>query len=247
MVGLQTHFFCRAVLSSVRLKISKCRHLHTYADIYYYPRMPRTSDAAQLRSAGVGAFFRPRDVAPLGISHRKLQSWVAEGRVENFGNGLYRLSDVEPTESENIAMVAAAIPNAVICLLTALRYHDIGTQSPHEVWLALDRKQRKPTHPPCRVRIVRFSGRMLTYGILQHSALGVPFRITSPARTVVDCFRYRKKLGLDMALEALADVSRSGIASIGEIERAADICRVGTVMRPYLEARGADITRPLYA
>jgi len=174
----------------------------------------------------------------LGISHRKLQGWVAEGRVENFGNGLYRLSDIEPNESENIAMVAAAIPNAVMCLLTALRYHDIGTQSPHEVWIALDRKQRKPAHPPCRVRIVRFSGRMLTYGVLRHSALGVPFRITSPARTIVDCFRYRKKLGLDMALEALEDVSRSGIASIEEIERAAEICRVSTVMRPYLEARG---------
>ncbi|MYH34075.1 MAG: transcriptional regulator [Gammaproteobacteria bacterium] len=195
-------------------------------------------DTSKLRRAGVGAFFRPRDVAPFGISHRKLQGWVAEGRVENIGNGLYRLSDVAPTESESIAMVAAAIPNVVVCLLTALRYYDIGTQSPHEVWIALDRKRRKPAHPPCRVRIVRFSGRMLTYGVLQHSALGVPFRITSPARTVVDCFRYRKKFGLDMALEALDDVSRSGIASIGEIERAAEVCRVSTVMRPYLEARG---------
>lgn len=195
-------------------------------------------DTTKLRKAGVGAFFRPRDVAPFGISHRKLQSWVVEGRVENIGNGLYRLSDVAPTESESIAMVAAAIPNAVVCLLTALRYYDIGTQSPHEVWIALDRKRRKPARPPCRVRIVRFSGPMLTYGVLQHSALGVPFHITSPARTVVDCFRYRKKFGLNVALEALEDVSRSGIASIGEIERAAEICRVRTVMRPYLEARG---------
>ena len=191
-----------------------------------------------LREAGVGVFFRPRDIAPLGISHHKLQGWVAEGRVENFGNGLYRFSDVEPTESETIAMAAAAIPNAVMCLLTALRYHDIGTQSPHEVWIALDRKYRKPAHPPCRVRIVRFSGPMLTYGVLRHSALGVPFRITSPARTVVDCFRYRKKFGLDVALEALQDVMRSGVATIGEIERAADVCRVRTVIRPHLEARG---------
>ena len=191
-----------------------------------------------LQRAGVGTFFRPRDVAPLGISHRKLQGWVAEGRVEKIGYGLYRISDIEPTESENVAMVAAAIPNAVVCLLTALRYYDIGTQSPHEIWIALDRKHRKPAHPPCRVHIVRFSGRMLTYGVLQNSALGVPFRITSPARTVVDCFRYRKKFGLDVALEALEDISRSGIATIGEIERAAEICRASTVMRPYMEARG---------
>ena len=191
-----------------------------------------------LQRAGVGTFFRPRDVTPLGISHRKLQGWVAEGRVEKIGYGLYRISDIEPTESENVAMVAAAIPNAVVCLLTALRYYDIGTQSPHEIWIALDRKHRKPAHPPCRVHIVRFSGRMLTYGVLQNSALGVPFRITSPARTVVDCFRYRKKFGLDVALEALEDISRSGIATIGEIERAAEICRASTVMRPYMEARG---------
>ena len=200
--------------------------------------MIQARDRNKLRRAGVGAYFRPRDIAPLGISHRKLQGWVAEGRVENFGNGLYRLSDVEPTESESIAMVAAAIPNAVVCLLTALRYHDIGTQSPHEVWIALDRKHRKPAHPPCRIRLVRFSGQMLTYGVLHHSALDVPFRITSPARTVVDCFRYRKKFGLDVALEALQDATQTGSASIAEIERAAEICRVSTVMRPYLEARG---------
>ena len=200
--------------------------------------MASASDTTLLREAGVGAFFRPRDIAPFGISHRKLRRWVAEGQIESIGYGLYRFSDVEPTESETIAMVAAAIPNAIICLLTALRYHDIGTQSPHEIWMALDRKYRKPTHPPCRVRIVRFSGPMLTYGVLRHSALGVEFRITSPARTVVDCFRYRKKIGLEVALEALQDVVRSGIATIGEVERAAEVCRVSTVIRPYLEARG---------
>lgn len=200
--------------------------------------MSRTWDAAELQNAGIGTYFRPRDVAPLGVSHRRLQGWVAEGRVENCGNGLYRLADVEPTELESIAMVAAAIPNAMMCLLTALRYHDIGTQSPHEVWVALNRKSRKPAHPPCLMRVVRFSGPMLTYGVLTRSALGVPFRITSPARTVVDCFRYRNKLGLDVALEALQDALRSGIATIGEIERAAEVCRAATVVRPYLEARG---------
>ena len=98
-------------------------------------------------------------------------------------------------------MVAAAVPNAIMCLLTALLFHDIGTQLPHQVWIALDRKARKPTHPPARLRIVRFSGMALTHGVTHHSALGVPFRITSPARTVVDCFRYRNKFGLDIALE----------------------------------------------
>ena len=161
---------------------------------------------------------------------------MSKGLVEDFGNGLYRLSEVEPTEVETIAMAAAAVPNAVMCLLTALYFHDIGTQSPHEIWLALDRKARKPAHPPCRMRVVRFSGAMLTYGVIRHSALGVPFHITSPARTVVDCFRYRNKFGLDIALEALDDAVHSGAATVDEIMRTAEVCRARTVMRTYLEA-----------
>ena len=193
-------------------------------------------DITQLQKAGLGVYFRPKDLAPFGISHRRLMGLVAEGLVDNLGNGLYRLSEVESTEAETIAMVAAAIPNAIMCLLTALRFHEIGTQSPHEIWIALDRKARKPTRAPARVRVVRFSGAMLTYGVTRQSVLGVPFRITSPARTVVDCFRYRNKLGLDIALEALSDALRSRAANVDEIVRAAEVCRAQTVMRSYLEA-----------
>lgn len=133
-------------------------------------------------------------------------------------------------------MVATAIPNAIMCLLTALRFHEIGTQSPHEIWIALDRKARKPTRAPARVRVVRFSGAMLSYGVTRQSVLGVPFRITSPARTVVDCFRYRNKNGLDIALEALEDALRSRAVTVDEIVRAAEVCRAQTVVRSYLEA-----------
>ena len=198
--------------------------------------MRESPETAELWEAGIGAFFRPRDLAPLGISHRRLQGLVAREIAENFGNGLYRLTEVPATELETIAMVAAAIPNAVVCLFTALHFHDIGTQSPHETWIALDRKARKPAHHPTRLRIVRFSGPMLTYGVLHRTALGVPFRITSPARTVVDCFRYRNKYGLDVALEALDDVLRSRTATVDEIMRAAEFCRARTVMRTYLRA-----------
>jgi predicted transcriptional regulator of viral defense system len=193
-------------------------------------------EAMDLQEAGIGAFFRPRDLVPLGISHRRLQRLVNGGVVENFGHGLYRLTEVPATELETVAMVAAAVPNSVVCLLTALQFHDIGTQMPHEIWIALDRKARKPTHPPARLRIVRFSGPMLTYGVVRRRALGVPFRITSPARTVVDCFRYRNKFGIDFALEALHNVLRSRTASVDEIMRAAEACRARTVMRAYLEA-----------
>ena len=199
--------------------------------------MPDPLDTIQLRKAGLGTFFRPRDIASLGVSHRQLQNLVSKGLVENFGHGLYRLSEVEPTEVETIAMVAAAVPNAIMCLLTALCFHEIGTRLPHQVWIAIDRKARKPTHPPAQVRIVRFSGAMLNYGVLHKSALGVPFRITSPARTVVDCFRYRNKfVGLDTAMEALDDAVRSGATTVDEILRAAEVCRVRTVMDAYLEA-----------
>ncbi len=194
------------------------------------------SSLDNLRAAGVGAIFRPRDVAPHGISHRGLQSLVSDGTVEKLGKGLYRLSAAEPTELETIATVAAATPNAIFCLLTALSLHDIGTQSPHEVWIALDRKAHKPTRFPARVRVMRFSGAMLTYGVVRDVAQDVPFRVTSPARTVVDCFRYRNKLGLDFALEALQDVLRSRSATVDEIMRAAEVCRIRTVLRPYLEA-----------
>ena len=198
--------------------------------------MPDPLDTIQLREAGLGTFFRPRDIASLGVSHRQLQNLVSKGLVEDFGHGLYRLSEVEPTEVETIAMVAAAVPNAIMCLLTALCFHEIGTQLPHQVWIAIDRKARKPAHPPAQVRVVRFSGAMLKYGVTHKSALGVPFRITSPARTVVDCFRYRKKFGLDIAMEALDDAVRSNITTVDEILRAAEVCRVRTVMDAYLYA-----------
>ena len=198
--------------------------------------MPDPLDTIQLREAGLGTFFRPKDIASLGVSHRQLQNLVSKGLVENFGHGLYRLSEVEPTEVETIAMVAAAVPNAIMCLLTALSFHGIGTQLPHQVWIAIDRKARKPAHPPAQVRIIRFSGAMLQYGVTQDSALGVPFRITSPARTVVDCFRYRNKFGLDFAMEALDDAVRSRITTVDEILRAAEVCRARTVMDAYLYA-----------
>jgi predicted transcriptional regulator of viral defense system len=191
---------------------------------------------AQLESARVGAFFRPRDVLTLGVTFRDLQRLVSEGAVAKLGSGLYRLSAVEPNEFETLAMVASAVPNSIVCLLSALRVHGIGTQSPYQAWIAIDRKARKPRRVPARVRIVRFSGAMLSYGVVERTMLGVPVAITSPARTVVDCFRYRNKVGVDVAKEALYDALRSRVATVSQIVRAAEVCRARTVMRTYLEA-----------
>ncbi len=197
--------------------------------------MNKSAIRARLEAAGIGAFFRPRDLRPIGISFSQLQRFVTDGAIEKLGKGLYRLTEIEPTERETVAMVATAVPNAIICLLTALSIHEIGTQIPSEIWIALDRKCRKPTRVPTKLRIVRFSGVMLTYGIMERKMLGVPVKITSPARTVVDCFRYRRKFGIDVAMEALRDAVRGRKATVDQIWRAAVVCRISTVMRPYME------------
>src|SRR6266704_3757122 len=132
---------------------------------------------ARLEAEGIGAFFRPRDIAAIGVSFKQLQRLVSVGKVEKLGDGLYRLAEVEPTELETIAMVASAVPHAIVCLLSALRVHEIGTQSPRQVWLAIDRKARKPRRLPAAVSIVRFSGQMLTYGVVTQSMQGVRVQI----------------------------------------------------------------------
>lgn len=206
------------------------------ADIYYHSVVHVTTLTRRLQTAGVGAFFRPKDASAHGVSFRDLQRLVGSGTVEKVAPGLYRLSSVEPTELESVATVSAEVPGAIVCLLSALLMHDIGTQLPHQIWIAIDRKARRPTRTLYPVRIVRFSGPMLRYGIETREALGVRIRVTSPARTVVDCFRYRNKIGLDVALEALKDVLRRRTVSVDAIMRAAEVCRVSTVIRPYLEA-----------
>jgi predicted transcriptional regulator of viral defense system len=191
--------------------------------------------ADRLAASGIGAFFRPRDLHAHDLSFGDLQRLVADGSVERVAEGLYRRADVEADELETIAMVAAAVPAAIVCLLSALRVHEIGTQVPHEVWIALDRKARKPARLPARTRIVRFSGPTLVYGVVTRPMLGVPVRLTSPARTVVDCFRYRQKIGVDVAVEALRDALRERKATVDEIVRAAEACRARTVLERYLE------------
>ena len=202
--------------------------------------MSSMTDFQTLQSADLGAFFRARDAASLGIHPRRLGSLVSEGFIERYGRGLYRFpdSEVKALELESYAMLSAAIPNAIICLMSALSIHEIGTQSPHRIWFAVDRKARIPRNPPIQSRIVRFSGAMLTYGVEHRVAQGVSFRITSPARTIVDCFRYRRKCGLDVALEALYEAIRHRVVSVDEIERAAEVCRVRTIISPYIDAFG---------
>jgi predicted transcriptional regulator of viral defense system len=159
---------------------------------------------------------------------------VGRGRLQRIARGVYAPAAFEPTGHHGLATAATRIPHGVICLLSALQFHRLGTQAPFEVWIAIDRKARKPTISSLPLRIVRFSKRALREGIERHSLEGVALKITSPARTVADCFKYRNKIGLDVALEALKEYRR-GRHSIDELVRAAETVRVANVIRPYLE------------
>jgi predicted transcriptional regulator of viral defense system len=170
------------------------------------------------------------------LSFANLQRLVAAGTVERVARGLYRKTGVEPDALESVAMACARSPHAIVCLFSALAVHGLTTQMPRDVWLGLDRKARRPVPNDVSLRVVRFSGAMLTYGIVSTSLLGVPARVTSPARTVVDCFRYRNRIGLDVALEALRDAVRTRTVTVDEITRAAEVCRARTLVKPYLEA-----------
>jgi predicted transcriptional regulator of viral defense system len=155
--------------------------------------------------AGIGSFFRPSQLEPLGISYDELRRLVNRGVVERLGRGLYRLAAAEPTEHYTLAAACARVPESIVCLLSALSVHEIGTQLPHEVWLAIPHKSDRPRVSGIKVRLVRFSGAAWSYGIQETVFEGVPARITSPARTIVDCFRCERLVGREAALEALHD------------------------------------------
>ena len=188
---------------------------------------------------GEGGIFRTSDLEALGISRSTVQRMVERGEVEQITRGLYRFVDGELTEHYGLVAVQKKIPEGIICLLSALLFHDIGTQLPRQVWVAIDPKARKPKPSGIPIRVVRFSGANATYGIETHKLMGVPVRMTSIPRTVVDCFRYRNKVGMDVALEALQDVIVRRMTTRDVILRTAEACRAKTVIRPYLEAMSA--------
>lgn len=170
----------------------------------------------------LGGFFRPTDLESLGIDYDSLRGLVRAGTIERVSRGLYRLADTEPTEDHSLAAVCARAPTAIVCLLSALRVHGIGTRVPAEVWIAIPHKSRAPRLRSMKVRIVRFSGRAASHGIESTEFEGVAARITSPARTVVDCFRYERLVGRETALEALRDALRQRRVTTDALYRALD-------------------------
>jgi predicted transcriptional regulator of viral defense system len=169
------------------------------------------------------------------VHTQHLTSLVREGTLERVARGRYRLAGSPITEHHGLVLAAAIVPRGVICLISALSFHGLGTQLPAQIWIAIDRRARRPkdTYPP--LRVLRFSGRALTSGIETHRLEGHAVRIYSIAKTLADCFKYRNKIGLDVALEALREAWRKRRVTVEDINRFARVCRVERVMRPYLE------------
>jgi len=186
-----------------------------------------------VRSQGL---IRPRDLLPLGIPRVSLTRAVRRGQLERLGRGLYGLPGRAVSAHGTLAEVARRVPKGMICLLSALRFHGLTTQAPFEVWLAIDNKATAPRldYPP--LRIVRFSGAALAEGVEEHVVDGVTVRVTGVAKTVADCFKYRNKIGLDVALEALREAWREKRMTSDDLWRYARICRVANVIRPYLDS-----------
>ncbi|MGB5659721.1 MAG: type IV toxin-antitoxin system AbiEi family antitoxin domain-containing protein [Thermoanaerobaculia bacterium] len=179
---------------------------------------------------------RAKDFVSQGIPRVTLTRLVRDGRLERVGRGLYVVPGSDVSEHHGLVEASRRVPQGVVCLLSALRFHELTTQQPFEVWMAIDRKARKPRGGSLPIRIVRFGGNALTQGVDEHEIEGVMVRITSPARTVADCFKYRNKIGLDVAIEALRDYRRLRSGTLDQLWEAAGVAQIKTVIRPYMEA-----------
>lgn len=198
-------------------------------------KTPTDRAATVLKRAGIA---RSRDFERAGVSRTQLRRLLDQGVIERVSRGLYRRPGAPLTERSDLAEAARLVPGGVVCLLSALRFHGLTTQSPFEVWLAIDRKAWRPRagHPP--LRLVYLSGAALDEGVEEHDADGVRVRVFSAAKTVADCFKFRNKVGTDVAIEALREYRRAHPRRLEAVWRFAEVDRVTRVIRPYFEALG---------
>jgi len=183
--------------------------------------------------------FRLSDARKRGIHPEQVRRLHNQGVLERVARGTYRLAEGEISEYQTMVEVCTRVPHGVVCLLSALRFHELTTQAPFEVWIAIDPDARKPKTEALPIRIVRFSGQALTTGIETHQTPSGEIHIYGISKTVADCFKYRNKIGLDVALEALKDAWQSRNLNMDDLWRYAKICRVANVIRPYLETLSA--------
>lgn len=188
------------------------------------------------------ALFKKKSVLKLkeikdhGIHPEYIRRMIIKGQIIRVGHGIYMKPDTEITAYHSLVEVSKQISIGVICLLSALQYHEIGTQLPSEIWLGIPRKTAIPRIKNHSVKIITYSKKSFYEGIDEHIIEGVVVKIYNPAKTVADCFKYRNKAGLDVALEVLKDVVKNKICNIDDLWKYAGICRVRNIMKPYLEA-----------
>ena len=199
-------------------------------------RLDTTLENAALALARRQPLVRARDLARRGLSTVILGRLVAAGKLERIARGVYSLPERRLSEHRSLAEAALRVPKGVVCLLSALRVHGIGTQAPHEVWMAIPHNSPSPRLDQPALRAVRMSGSALTEGIVPMEIDGVSVPVFDPDKTVADCFKYRNKIGLDVALEALHDGWAQGKLSMDALWRYAAVNRMANVMRPYLES-----------
>jgi predicted transcriptional regulator of viral defense system len=199
---------------------------------------PDTHTRRVLDLAGRKGLLRACDLDAIEAPRIILTRLVSAGLLDKVGRGLYRLPDHPGSEYESLAAVATRAPQAVFCLLTALQFHELTTQLPRQIWIAMPHGSHPPRidYPP--VRMVQMTGDVYTAGIEEHQRDGVKLRVYGVAKTVTDCFKHRNKIGLDVALEALKDARVRRRATADDLWRYAKVCRVANVMRPYLEVVG---------
>jgi predicted transcriptional regulator of viral defense system len=200
--------------------------------------LPDTHTHRLLSLAAKTGLLRASDLASIQVPRSVLTRLTSAGLLEKRARGLYALPNAAMSELETLAMVAAKSPQSVFCLLTALQFHELTTQLPRAVCIAMPRGSHVPKieYPP--IKMVQFSGAAYAEGIEEVARDGVKLRFYSVAKTIVDCFKHRSKIGLDVALEALKEARARNIASSDEIWRFAKLCRLTSVMRPYLESVG---------
>jgi predicted transcriptional regulator of viral defense system len=180
--------------------------------------------------------LRPKELSAKGISRTKLAEYCRMGLIQRLGRGIYSLPGAIQSEHQSLAEVSTWVPNGIICLLSALHFHNIGTQLPREIWLAVDRKSRTPRMETIILKVVRFSPRSLKFGVEVVRIEGIPVRVTSVAKTIADCFKFRNKIGMETVLEALREGWKSRRFKMDDLHRASKINRVARIIRPYLES-----------
>ena len=195
-----------------------------------------TQEQQVLRLARAQELLRARDLSQQGLPTIVLTRLVQAGKLERVARGLYGLPGAAISEHRSLAEVSARVPKGVVCLLSALRVHEIGTQAPFEVWIAIPQKMVTPRLDQPAIHVVRMSDQALADGVEHLKIHGIKVPVFSAARTIVDCFRFRNKTGLDVALEALRDGWSQRKFTLDDLWRYATAGRVADVMRPYIEA-----------